>query len=280
MKVSIVQTRIHWMAPENNLSEAEKMMDAAPDSDLYILPETWDTGFVTHGTDLNNIQPERTLAWMRQMADRHQAAICGSVITEAEPAEHAGKTKKYCNRLFFVRPDGQTEWYDKRHLFGYGGEKTCFKEGNRRTVVTWKGWRLLLLVCYDLRFPVWSRWQDDYDAILIVANWPESRIGTWDILTKARAIENQCMVIACNRTGISPTETYVGRSAIIGPDGVPIASAEGTQQQCITADIVLHTVREYREKFPFLADRDCPVSTMADPRPALPQQRAPHEKEK
>ncbi len=259
MKVSIVQTNIHWMAPEANLTEAEKMMDAAPHSDLYILPETWDTGFATHGTDLSQTQPERTLTWMRQMADRHQAAICGSIITEADPEKHTGKTKKYCNRLFFVRPDGQTEWYDKRHLFGYGGEKTFFEEGDRRVIVTWKGWRLLLLVCYDLRFPVWSRYRNDYDGILIVANWPESRIGAWDILTKARAIENQCMVIACNRTGLSPTETYVGHSAIIGPDGSFIASAEGTQPQCISADIALHTLREYREKYPFLADCDPPI---------------------
>ncbi len=256
MKVSIVQTKIHWMAPEANLSEVQKMMDTAPDSDLYILPETWDTGFVMHGSDLSRMQPERTLAWMREMADRHQAAICGSVIMETHSPEQAEKTGTYCNRLFFVRPDGQTEWYDKRHLFGYGGEKTCFEEGHRRVIVTWKGWRLLLLVCYDLRFPIWSRCQDDYDGILIVANWPESRIEAWDILTKARAIENQCFVIACNRTGTSPTETYVGHSTIIGPDGISIASAEGTYEQCVTTDIALHTVREYRKIFPFLADRD------------------------
>lgn len=264
MKVSIVQTRIHWMAPEANLSETEKMMDATPDSDLYILPETWNTGFATHRQDLLHTQAERALAWMRQMAERHQAAICGSIITESNPTEQNVPTKRYCNRLFFVRPDRQTEWYDKHHLFGYGGEKTCFKEGNRRTIVTWKGWRLLLLICYDLRFPVWSRCNDDYDGILIVANWPESRIEAWDILTKARAIENQCVVIACNRTGPSPTETYVGHSTIIGPDGISIASAEGTQQQCITADIALHTIHEYREKFPFLADRDRLVEFISD----------------
>lgn len=256
MKVSIVQTKIHWMATEANLSEAEKMVEATPGSELYVLPETWSTGFVTQDSVLSHTQSEKTLAWMRKMAELHQAAICGSIIMETDSLEHTSKTRKYCNRLFFVHPDGQMEWYDKRHLFGYGGEKNSFEEGNQRIIVTWKGWRLLLLVCYDLRFPVWSRCQDDYDGILIVANWPESRIAAWDILTKARAIENQCVVIACNRTGNSPTETYVGHSTIIGPDGIPIASAEGVQQQCITADIAVHTVHEYRERFPFLADRD------------------------
>lgn len=160
------------------------------------------------------------------------------------------------NRFYFVKPDGEFDYYDKRHMFTYGGENKHYAPGKRRVVVEYKGIRFLLLTCYDLRFPVWARNRGDYDAIIITANWPESRQHVWDALTKARAIENQCYVIAANRTGCDPNCHYTGGSVIIDAKGHTVTQAKGQAAQTITADIDIEALHTFRCKFPVLDDRD------------------------
>jgi predicted amidohydrolase len=190
---------------------------------------------------------------MRQISHETGAALAGSVVVQSQG--------HYYNRFYFVCPDQEPVWYDKRHLFAYGGEDKHFTAGTRRVVVTYGDIRFLLQVCYDLRFPVFSRNRGDYDAILYVANWPESRIRVWETLLSARAIENQCFVIAANRVGDDPACHYAGGSAIIDAFGDPISRAEGSTEQWVSASLGLAGVginglKLFRRKFPVLADAD------------------------
>lgn len=246
IKTTIIQTDIKWASPEENIASAEALLTAAPQSDLYVLPEMWATGFGALPTAASN---DRPLEWMRSTAAQRQCAICGSL-----PATGGDGTLR--NRLYFVLPDGTCLHYDKHHLFTYGGENKCYTPGNTRVTARHAGTRFLLLTCYDLRFPVWARYRGDYDAIILAANWPESRQHAWQTLIRARAIENQCYVIAANRTGDDPTCRYAGGSAIIGPTGHAAAEAQGRDPQIVTAVINIGELSEYRARFPVLEDRD------------------------
>ena len=247
MKITILQTDIKWGHIEKNIAAAERMMASAQVSDLYVLPEMWATGFMTESAD--KACSYVPVEWMRRTAGGHGCAICGGVAVKDDGG-------LYRNRQYFVKPDGSYKFYDKRHLFAYGGEYTAYTAGNQRTVVEYGGIRFLLLTCYDLRFPVWSRNRGDYDAMIYVANWPESRQEAWQILLRARAIENQCYVIAANRTGNDPKCGYAGGSAIINAKGVTAAQAENAEPQSITADIDMESLMSFRRKFPVLEDRD------------------------
>lgn len=244
MRITIVQTDIKWDSPEENIISAEALLGGAPPSDLYVMPEMWATGF---GAPFPHCS--EPLEWMRRTAAIRQCAICGSLAALA-----ADGTLR--NRFYFVKPDGKFDYYDKRHLFTYGGENKHYAPGERRVVVEYKSIRFLLLTCYDLRFPVWARNRGDYDAIILTANWPESRQHVWDALTKARAIENQCYVIAANRTGCDPNCHYTGGSVIIDAKGHTITQAKGQAAQTITADIDIEALHTFRCKFPVLNDRD------------------------
>ena len=160
------------------------------------------------------------------------------------------------NRFFFVKPDGSVTRYDKRHLFTYGGEKDRFSGGDERVVVAWRGFRFLLLVCYDLRFPVWMRNRNDYDAILLVANWPVVRQDAWKTLVKARAIENQCFVAGVNRVGSDPVCEYLGGSTLYNPFGEPLARCQDGKESIATGKLSMAMLEEYRSKFPVLEDAD------------------------
>lgn len=164
--------------------------------------------------------------------------------------------KGYRNRHYFVYPDRTYQYYDKRHLFSYGGENKNYTAGDRRVVVEWKGYRILLLTCYDLRFPVWSRNNNDYDAIIIAANWPDSRQRVWETLLTARAMENQCYVIAANRTGKDPQCNYIGGSFIIDAKGKNIAANTTDGEEIITAVISRESLDNFRNKFQVLNDKD------------------------
>lgn len=250
MKITILQTDTDWASPKANALKANELICSAPGSDLYVLPEMWSSGFMDNPEQCTGHDWEDDVRWMQETACRTKAAICGSLVKKVH-----GGTGGYANRMYFVRPDSSMETYDKRHLFAWGGENRFFVPGNSRKVVLWKGWRFLLLVCYDLRFPIWSRFNDDYDAIILSANWPETRIGAWDILTRARAIENQCYMVACNRTGKDPNADYNGHSAIIGPLG-EIMQKAASGQCAITSDISMEALRNIRMKTNFLNDRD------------------------
>lgn len=254
MRTALIQTDIIWGDPQANRQRAEALLasEAAKDdgrAELYILPEMFSTGFATSDGDMLEDEPSATLEWMKGKAAELDAAICGSIALRL-------KDGNCVNRVYFVRPDGSFEHYDKRHLFGYGGETRRFSAGQRRVIVEYRGIRFLLAVCYDLRFPVWLRNQEDYDAMIIVASWPESRRSAWDTLLRARAIENQCYVLAVNRTGLDPNCSYNGGSALIDPKGIITASAEDGCECCVGAAIDMQELYAFRSKFPVLHDKD------------------------
>lgn len=207
----------------------------------------WATGFAATAPGL--ACSDAPLSWMRLAAKRHGGAVCGGVAVK----EADGTCR---NRLYFVAPDGTTEHYDKHHLFTPGGEHLHYTPGQRRVVASYRGVRFLLQTCYDLRFPAWMRYDGDYDAIILAANWPQSRQDTWQTLLKARAIENQCYVIGANRIGSDPQCGYAGGSAIISPKGHALASGDSHTAQPVTADISMDALAEFRKKFPVLDDRD------------------------
>ena len=187
------------------------------------------------------------LAAMRRWAARWECAVTGSVAVAAADG--------FRNRMYFVRPSGEVSWYDKRHLFRPGGEADNYRPGHRRVVVEYAGWRLLLLVCYDLRFPVWSRCRGDYDAIVCCAAWPAARREVWRTLLRARAIENQCYVVAANRAGSDPGLPYSGDSALVDFRGVPLAEAGAGE--CLLRATFDRAAREtFLEKFPAWRDAD------------------------
>lgn len=248
MKVTILQRDITWAAPEVNVARANEAIDRNPGADLYVLPEMFSTGFCTSPEGIAESVESNTLDWMRGKAAQTNAAIAGSVaVCDGE---------RYYNRFYFVKPSGEVVWYDKRHLFTYGGEHLRFTAGEKRVVVEWRGVRILLEVCYDLRFPVWARNRGDYDMILYVASWPTPRVAAWSALLIARAIENQCYVVGVNRVGKDPSCEYCGGSVIIDPYGRNIASCEDNTECEASAEIDMESLAAFRDKFPVLNDAD------------------------
>lgn len=247
MKVSIIQHDIVWGNPAENRLRLKQQIETQPGADLYVLTEMWSTGFAINPEGVAE-RDEASLQWMKDMAVQMQAAIAGSLAIEQDGSFH--------NRLYFVKPDGEVEYYDKRHLFSYGGEDKYYSPGTERVVVEWKGVRFLLTVCYDLRFPVWMRYCNDYDAIICVANWPTVRIDSWQTLLRARAIENQCYVVGVNRVGKDPNCDYCGCSAIINPYGQTIAECEKDKECSMEAVFDMEKLNAYRVKFPALKEKD------------------------
>lgn len=252
MTISLLQTDIAWGNPTANQQRVEAMLRHAAPSDVYVLPEMFSTGFATEPQGIAETDGS-SLAWMQKMASELNAAICGSVATEI-----SGETTRYCNRFHFVTPDGAHCHYDKRHLFSYGGEHRHYTRGHSRTIVEFRGVRFLLQVCYDLRFPVFSRNTLDqpYDVALYVASWPASRIKAWDTLLHARAIENQCYVAGVNRIGADQQCQYSGGTMLIDAYGRTVDECPANKVSVITADLDIEALHAFRKKFPVLADAD------------------------
>jgi omega-amidase len=214
LRISIIQSNLHWHNAEANRSMfSEKLTEAAPKSDLIILPEMFTTGFSMSAPELAEDPEGPTLNWMIQEAKKYQAILTGSIIVK--------ENDKYYNRLYWVRPDSSYLTYDKRHLFRMAKENHTYTAGKEKLIITLKGWNICPLICYDLRFPVWSRnTENAYDLLLYVANWPKARSQAWRILLQARAIENLAFVAGVNRVGIDGNgHPYSGDSAIIHPKG-------------------------------------------------------------
>ena len=274
MTVNILQHDIIWGDVQANLRRLDALLGSAGKADLYLLPEMFTTGFATlPDAVVERGEPCEGLRWMQRKAAELDAAVAGSIALEISrqarndkadarnddflsfrPSEASGEI--CVNRFYFVRPDGSWEQYDKRHLFGYGGEAARFSAGRQRVVVEWRGVRFLLAVCYDLRFPVWLRSRDDYDAILLVASWPGIRRFAWDTLVRARAIENACYVLAANRVGSDPACEYDGGTALIGPFGETLAQAPDNEEAVVCGEIDLGHLADYHGKFPVLEDAD------------------------
>ena len=248
MRVVILQQDIAWADPAENVRQAEVAIDRRPGADLYVLPEMFTTGFATHPEGVAEKADSETLRWMVRKAAACRAAVAGSLAVE--------DGGRYYNRLCFVHPDGRVETYDKRHLFTYSGEDRHYTRGTRRVVVTFRGVRILLQVCYDLRFPVWSRNRGDYDVALYVASWPVGRIEAWSALLRARAIENQCYVVGVNRVGRDPVAEYSGASVVIDPYGRTVATCEDHHVSAAEAVLDLEHLAAFRRKFPVLEDGD------------------------
>ncbi len=251
MKITLLQASPQWEAAEMNRLHLGAMIDAAPDADLLLLPEMFTTGFVTDPAGVAEEAGGPTVEWMRQVAARRDAAVAGSV------AVHEGG--KYFNRFHFVTPDGHCTIYDKKHLFTMGGERDKYCAGERRVMIEYRGWRIMPLVCYDLRFPVWSRSAGDCDLILYAASWPTPRIGAWDALLRARAIENQCYVAGVNRVGSDPYNDHSGHSVVIDFKGnilAGLAPEEEDQEALVTAELSHEELEGFRAKFPAWMDAD------------------------
>ncbi len=251
MKVTLVQSDITWASPEENIRRNDERLAALQETDIVIFPEMFSTGFITKPEGLAE-KEGLTLDWMRTRAKEYGFAIAGSVATEVDG--------RFYNRFYFVEPSGKVTFYDKRHLFSFGGEDKTFTPGEEKVVIEYGSLRILLQVCYDLRFPETSRnsilpdGTADFDMIIYVASWPSSRVGAWSALLRARAIENQCYVVGVNRVGEDISGIYSGATAAIGPLGKTIVEAVSGEEEVLTfkTDIVFLT--DYREKFPALND--------------------------
>lgn len=247
MKTVILQNDILWADPAGNILKADAAISSSPDADLYILPEMFSTGFCTSPEGIAE-SDGATLEWMKKKAAQCGAAIAGSVAIKEDG--------NFYNRFYFVKPDGDVVSYDKKHLFTYGKEHESFTAGDRRVIVEYLGVRILLEICYDLRFPVWSRNRGDYDMIIYVASWPSSRISAWNSLLVARAVENQCYVAGVNRVGTDPSDSYSGGSVIVDPYGNVIARCQDGIESYSEAEIDMELLEAFRRKFPVLNDAD------------------------
>jgi predicted amidohydrolase len=248
LRVSLVQSRLRWRDPARNRAHLGAQMDGVSGADLFVVPETFTTGFLGEKAETDEGMDGATVAWMQAQARDRGAALCGSAVIRDDEGRR--------NRFLFAAPDGTLETYDKRHLFSFAGEDQRYVAGDRRVVFEYRGWRICPQICYDLRFPVWCRNRDDYDLLIFVANWPAPRIDAWDTLLRARAVENQCYVIAVNRVGEDGRGlAYPGHSAIYGPQG-EIVVAPWESEGCRDAVIDLERVREIRTDFPFAAEAD------------------------
>ena len=243
-RVAIVQRDIAWNDVDRNLEHLETMLQGV-EADVVVLSEMFQTGFITNPRGSED--DGRTLRWMERMAQRLDAAMVGSWTVKVGD--------EYRNRMHFVRPTGEVDYYDKWHLFSVGGEAEHYTRGHERKVAEWRGVRYLLAICYDLRFPVWSRQRGDYDALIYSALWPSPRRAVWQTLLKARAIENQCYVIGVNRIGDEPTLNYAGDSAVVDYRGISIVECQ--DGECVAyAELDIDKLNSFKIKFNVSADAD------------------------
>ena len=248
MKITILQQDIKWGDVAENIARADEAIERNLGADLYVLPEMFSTGFCVEPEGVAESLDGESLQWMKSKAAVIDAAIAGSVaVTDGE---------RYFNRFYFVKPNGEVVYYDKHHLFTYGGEYLHFTAGQDRVVVQWRGVRILLEVCYDLRFPVWARNRGDYDMILYVASWPSTRAKAWSALLVARAIENQCYVAGVNRVGSDPKCDYSGDSVVLDPYGNVIACCESSVECEKSVEVDMALLEDFRKKFPVLSDAE------------------------
>ncbi|MCC6460965.1 MAG: amidohydrolase [Saprospiraceae bacterium] len=252
MRLTIVQPSLHWENPAANRRLLAAMLQPlAGHTDLVLLPEMFTTGFSMNAATLAEPLDGPTRHWMQEQAHGLGAALAGSFICL--------DNGQFFNRLVFMRPDGQLEYYDKRHLFSLAHEHETFSPGQERQVFEWQGWRIWPLICYDLRFPVWSRQPpgaEPFDLLLYVANWPARRAHHWRSLLLARAIENQCFVAGSNIVGTDGNGLeYTGDSGIIDFSGQQICHISSRPGQ-YTAELSLADLKQYRQNLPFLNDAD------------------------
>ncbi|MDI1256877.1 MAG: amidohydrolase [Flavobacterium sp.] len=249
MKIALIQTVLQWEDAVANCNNFEiKINSISEKVDLIVLPEMFSTGFSMQPENCAETMKGATVSWMKLVAVKGNFAICGSVIIK--------ENSHFCNRFLFVFPSGEVQYYDKRHLFSLAGEDKIYKKGETRLLIDYNGFKICPLICYDLRFPVFSRNTDQFDLLIYTANWPKPRVNAWDILLKARAVENMCFVVGVNRIGNDSNYLdYVGHSQIIDFMGNEIIIPTENEGVFI-AEITKEEMLETRRKLPFLEDRD------------------------
>lgn len=249
LNLTLIQADLHWQNPAANYALYDELIDeSGGSSDLIVLPEMFTTGFTMNAADnFEDINGPST-DWLLATASRTGAAICGSlIIRDAE---------QFYNRLLWATPAGELHTYDKRHLFRMADEQEHYSAGNEKIIVTLGDWRICPLICYDLRFPVWSRNQNDYDLLLYVANWPAPRRAAWETLIPARAVENLCYAVGVNRVGKDGNGVeYVGNSMVTDFLGHPTLTTDANAG-AFTTTISLDKLDRYRQKFPAWKDAD------------------------
>lgn len=250
LTVSIIQTELTWENKAANFKHFDELINAIElDTDLIVLPEMFTTGFSMNAENLYDIPEGKTLHWLKSHASRKNAAITGSTIIK--------DNGHFYNRLYFVKPGGSYQTYDKKHLFTLAGEQNYYSPGHDKLIVDYKGWKICPMVCYDLRFPVWIRNHEDYDLLIFVANWPAMRVKAWDTLLQARGIENMSYTIGVNRIGEDGNGyPHCGHSAIYNALGEKITTDLFEEAFVETKTLSKQDLNQTREKFGFLRDRD------------------------
>jgi omega-amidase len=262
LTITIIQTNLHWEDKKANLSMLSKKIESIQEkTEVIILPEMFSTGFTMKPQTLAEDMNGETIQWMKKVAAEKKVILTGSIMIKEDG--------KFFNRLIWMLPNGKYGVYDKRHLFAYGDEQTHFSAGSKRLIASVKGWKINLQVCYDLRFPVWSRQSTlsfverlgvrpatEYDILIYVANWPERRNHAWKTLLQARAIENQCYVVGVNRVGNDGNEIFhSGDSMVVDPLG-EILYCKINEEDIFTYRLQKEKLIDVREKFPFWKDAD------------------------
>ncbi len=250
LKVTLLQTPLHWESVEKNISMFDELLNSITEqTDLIILPEMFSTGF-TMNTSIAEVMTGKSLQWLKEKAKEKNCVITGSLMIS--------ENGKNYNRLIWMQPDGNFQTYDKRHLFRMANEQSHFTAGDKKLIATLKGWKICPLICYDLRFPVWSRNKNlDYDVLIFVANWPARRSLAWSTLIPARAVENQSYVVAVNRIGSDRHDVdYSGDSVAYNPLGEKLSTIKQNENKHETITLSWKFLQEYREKFPAAMDAD------------------------
>ncbi len=249
MKTALIQTALSWENPSENRSLLqEKINSISQYVDIIILPEMFTSGFTMNPEKVAETMQGETISWLKNLARSKNCAITGSLVIQ--------ENGKYFNRLVFVFPSGEIQHYDKRHLFTLAGEDKVYTAGSDKLIVKYKGFNICPLICYDLRFPVFARNVEDYDVLVYVANWPKPRVNAWDILLKARAVENMSYVIGVNRIGSDNNNLeYTGHSQVVDFLGNYIQEPQENEGIFIV-EFDKEKLNETRQKLPFLNDKD------------------------
>lgn len=250
LHVAAIQANLIWEEAQKNRLNFENFMDELPSEiDLIVLPEMFSTGFTMNPKQVAETMDGDTVKWMKIQAKKRNVAILGSLVIK--------ENNDYFNRAIFVFPTGRLETYDKRHTFGLAGEDKEYKTGIDRLIVTYKGWKICPLICYDLRFPVWSRFNDDYQVLIYMANWPKPRIMAWDALLKARSIENMSYCIGANRVGLDENDyEYIGHTSAFDVLGNQIGQTVEGKEGWFVVELKKKELETTRKRLNFLQDRD------------------------
>ncbi len=250
LHIALIQSELVWENPEENRSYFLKKIESLSEPvDIVVLPEMFSSGFTMNATAVAETMEGKTVKWMKDIAIKKQIAITGSLVIKEQ--------NHYYNRLLFVHPNGNLETYDKRHTFTLAGENKVYTAGSKKLIVNYKGWKICPLICYDLRFPVWSRNVENYEVLIYVANWPKPRVTAWDALLQARAIENMCYCIGVNRIGTDGNNhEYSGNSAAYDVLGNRLDSLAVDKEGIEIVTLSKNDLEVYRMKLNFLKDRD------------------------